>query len=99
MKNTCNVTPEAWAIIEPVEEAELMARRLKAVTTAFAETFTKNDVTGADIGEIRNRPEHFCYLFSTLELMVADLTDKIAAADNAASVYLAAARAAAEKTA
>ena len=78
---------EVFQIVDGVSDLTTTARRLKAVTTAFAEAFTEN-ASGADIDEIRNRPEHFCYLFDTLRDLVIDVEEQAAALDDLGDEYL-----------
>ena len=90
-KTMNNVNPaehDVFQIIDGVSELVLTARRLKAVTNAFAETFTENE-TGADVDEIRNRPEHFCYLFDALRELVFAVEEQATAADDKGREYLA----------
>ena len=88
MNTTTNpVEHEVFQILDGVSELTLTARRLKAVTTAFAETFTE-DSSGADVDEIRNRPEHFCYLFDAMRELVIALGEQAEALDDQCGEYL-----------
>lgn len=88
MNTTTNpVTHEVFQIFDGVSELTLTARRLKAVTTAFAETFTENS-SGADVDEIRNRPEHFCFLFDAMRELVITLDEQTEALDDRCAEYL-----------
>lgn len=78
---------EVFQIVDGVSDLTTTARRLKAVTTAFAEAFTET-ASGADIDEIRNRPEHFCYLFDTLRDLVIAVEEQAAALDDLGGEYL-----------
>lgn len=88
MNTTTNpAAHEVFEIIDGVSNLALTAHRLKAVTTAFAETFTE-DSSGADVEEIRNRPEHFCYLFDALRELVIAIDEQIEALDDQGGEYL-----------
>lgn len=88
MNTTTNpAAHELFQILDGVSELTLTAHRLKAVTTAFAETFTE-DSSGADVDEIRNRPEHFCYLFDAMRDLVITLDEQAVALDDQGGEYL-----------
>ena len=74
-------------VIDCVSETLLAARRLKAVTRAFADAFT-NCESGADWKEVRLCPEHFCYLFNALENMVFEVEKRAQAAEEAGGKWI-----------
>ena len=74
-------------VIDYVNETLLAARKLKAVTRAFADAFTEC-ASGADWEEVRQRPEHFCYLFSALESMVFEVEEQAQAAEEAGGKWI-----------
>ena len=74
-------------VIDYVSETLLAARRLKAVTRAFADAFT-NCESGADWNEVRLCPEHFCYLFNALENMVFEVEKRAQAAEEAGGKWI-----------
>ena len=83
---------EVFDIISDIEELTLTARKLKAITTAFDNTFCES-VKGVDIDEIRARPEHFCYLFEALRDYVIMIGEGLEALDDKGSTYMAIKRA------
>lgn len=87
MNTTNPVAHEVFQILDGVSDLTLTAHRLKAVTTAFAETFTE-DSSGADVEEIRNRPEHFCYLFDALRELVLAIDEQAEALSDQSGEYL-----------
>lgn len=87
MNTTNPVAHEVFQILDGVSDLTLTAHRLKAVTTAFAETFTE-DSSGADVEEIRNRPEHFCYLFDALRELVFAIDEQAEALSDQSGEYL-----------
>lgn len=78
---------EVFTIIDDISEMFLTSRKLKAVTMAFSETFTEN-AAGADIEEIRARPEHFLYLFDTMRDLVIEMYDQATKADADTTAYV-----------
>lgn len=88
--NTTTTNPaehEVFEIIDGVSNLLMDARRLKAITQAFSDAFT-DCATGADVEAIKARPEHFCYLFSALELCVCAVEEQAAGIDAAGGDYL-----------
>lgn len=81
------VEHEVFEIIDGVSNLTTAAHNLKAVTIAFAETFTE-DFSGADIEAIKQRPEHFCYLFNVLRDLVYTVEEQAAALDDMGDEYL-----------
>lgn len=106
MKNTSNTTAEiinsipdtnpaeheVFEIITGIEELTLTARKLKAITTAFDNTFCES-VKGVDLDEIRARPEQFCYLFEALRDYVFMVLDGLEDLDSKSIDYMTAKRA------
>lgn len=80
-------TGDVTKIIDDVSDMFLTSRKLKAVTEAFAETFTEN-AEGVDIEEIRARPEHFLYLFDAMHDLVLEMYDQATKADDDTTAYL-----------
>ena len=98
MKESISISDNAWEIIDQVESAELGAQRLKAVTGAFAELFTRH-TAGDNAKAVAGSPEQFCHLFSVIELLVEELNRTTAAAGVACNAYLSEERAKAKETA
>ena len=92
MKETRNVTPEVWAIINKIEEAVITAQKLKAVSIAFSEEFVSNG-TDRNLAAIMERPEYYSSLYIAMEGFIDSLNDTIKAADNASRAYCQKARA------
>lgn len=86
--NTNPAEHEVFEIITGIEELTLTARKLKAITTAFDNTFCES-VKGVDIEEIRVRPEQFCYLFEALRDYVFMVLDGLEDLDDKGTTYMA----------
>lgn len=85
--NTNPAEHEVFDILTGIEELTLTARKLKAITTAFDNTFCEN-VNGVDIEEIRTRPEHFCYLFEALRDYVFMVLEQVQDIDRSGAAYM-----------
>lgn len=81
------VDHDTFEIFDGVSDLALQARKLKAVTQAFSDLFT-DCPTGADVEEIRNRPETFCYLFDALKDYVCSVEELATNLDNRTGEYL-----------
>lgn len=79
-------TNNVFPIIDDVSDMFLTSRKLKAVTVAFSETFTES-AEGVDLEEIRNRPEHFLYLFDAMRDLVLEMYDQATKADADTTAY------------
>lgn len=85
--NTNPAEHEVFEILTGIEELVLTARKLKAVTTAFDNTFCEH-VNGVDIDEIRARPEQFCYLFEALRDYVCQVLEQAQDVDRMGAAYM-----------
>lgn len=85
--NTAPLEHEVFDIITGLEELTLTARKLKAITTAFAETFA-DCPEGADLDEISARREMFGYLFDALRDYVCNVEEQTAILENKTELYV-----------